>query len=85
MLKKGSWKDILIGVLVAYVAVEILVSYSMRRKAPTCIEKAMEMMSSADGVMVVFLGVLIGLVAWYLSSRAKEGFKIKKAEESKVL
>lgn len=69
-----NWKDILIGVLVAYVVIDVMMAYAMKRSSPSCLEKAMAAMSDQSGLVAVIIGVLVGVVVWYLASRSKECF-----------
>ena len=72
---KIHWKDILIGVLVAYVVIDVLMGLTMKRKYPSLFEKFMEMVWNQNSIVVLLIGLLIGFAAWYFSSRSKECFK----------
>lgn len=69
-----NWKDVLIGVLVAYVVIDVMLAYAMKRSSPSCLEKAMEALNDQSGIVIMIVGALAGVVVWYLASRSKECF-----------
>jgi uncharacterized membrane protein len=68
---KLQWKDVLIGVLVAYVAIDLVMA-CMIKGHTTCVEKLFKSLSTSKGLMVLVIGVAIGVAAWYFSSQSKE-------------
>jgi len=79
-----SWKDILIGVLIGYVVIDIMMSYMVRRSMPSCFEKMVAASKSQNGMMAIFIGILVGLSAWYLISQNTEGFEFEKDEKEDI-
>ncbi len=75
---KANWKDVLIGVLVAYVVIDLLMVFVMQRKEPSCLEKMMKLYSDQNGLVVIVVGVLVGVAAWYFASLAKERLELEK-------
>ncbi len=66
------WKDVVIGLLVAYVVIDVLFAFMMKRKYPSLVEKMIESMTTTNGVFIIVIGIVVGFVAWYFSSRSKE-------------
>jgi len=79
--KKLHWKDIVIGILVAYVAIDLMLACMMKRRSPSAFERMIKAVSGGEGLMIVVLGLLIGLAAWYFSSRSKEYFRFSKKKQ----
>ena len=80
-----QWKDVVIGLLVAYVVIDVLLSFMIKRKYPSLVEKLIESISSSNGIIIIGIGILAGFVAWYLSSKSKECYTpIKLASEESV-
>jgi len=79
-----KWKDVLIGLLVAYIAIDVMMSSMMKRSMPNAFEKMMDAVSDSNGLLVIVIGLLIGLCAWYFASRSKECFKFTKSKDQKV-
>nr|QBK86337.1 MAG: uncharacterized protein LCMAC102_01320 [Marseillevirus LCMAC102] len=77
---KANWKDILIGVLVAYVVVDLLMVSVMKTKHPSCLRTMMKLYSDQNGLIVIAIGVLVGGAAWYFSSLNKERFEVGKIQ-----
>lgn len=75
--KQFHWKDVTIGILVAYVAIDLLMSCMMKAKMPSALEKMSSAVSTSSGLWAVVIGLVLGLAAWYFSSRTKEYFKHK--------
>lgn len=65
-------KNILLGLLVAYVVMDLLVSMLARRKHPSLLEKVMENLDEENVMMACVIGVLAGILTWYLASNSKE-------------
>ena len=63
------WKDVLIGILVAYVIVDMMMAYTLRRSAPSCLEKMVDVASTKEGLVAIVVGIIIGFIAWYFSRR----------------
>ena len=79
---KTNWKDIILGILVAYVAIDLMLAYAVKRSSPSCLEKMMDYMGTQSGLIAIAVGVLVGLVAWYLSSKSTERFTRQKEIEA---
>lgn len=67
--KKMDIKSIVIGVLVAFLVLDLMYSYSVRKSQST-IEKAADAMSSSSGLVAIVVSILIGALVWYLLSRS---------------
>lgn len=67
--KKVDVKSIVIGVLVAFLVLDLMYSYSVR-KSQSAVEKAADAMSSSSGLVAIVVSVLVGALAWYLFSRS---------------
>ncbi len=65
-----SWKDIVIGVLVGYVVLDLMDKY------PSVLEQAIGTRNGNITIVTILIAIAIGLLVWYLSSRSKtEYFK----------
>lgn len=71
---KTNWKDVLLGVLMAYVVIDMMIAYTMKQSSPSCLEKMVESISNQSGIVAVIVGVIVGVVVWYLASKSKECF-----------
>lgn len=76
-----SWKDLLIGVLVAYVVIDLLLAYATRVNHPTIFDTLQRSLRDENVAVVVLIGIGVGFLAYYLSSKSRERFAMKKKEE----
>ena len=67
-------KDLLIGVLVAYVVIDLLMAYAVRSRHPGVVEVFERAMRDENVLVVVVLGIASGLLAYYLARRSREMF-----------
>jgi ABC-type antimicrobial peptide transport system permease subunit len=74
-------KDILIGLLVAYVAIDLLLAYATRTRHPGLFATLQVAMKDENVGVVVLIGLGVGFLAYYLASRAREMYTIKKEDE----
>jgi hypothetical protein len=63
-----DWKSIIIGVLVAFLTLDIMVSFSSKN-GTNVLEKTVDSMSTTSGVVAVVVSLMVGALCWYLSSR----------------
>jgi ABC-type antimicrobial peptide transport system permease subunit len=78
-LSPSQIKDIIIGVLVAYVVIDLLLAYATRARHPGLFATLQSAMSDENVGVVVLIGLGVGFLAYYLSSRARELFVTKKS------
>ena len=78
-------KDILIGILVAYVVMDVLISMLAKRSYPSLIEKMLGGLDQENVMMACVIGVLAGVLAWYLAKNSKELFKPLEVQEETVV
>lgn len=62
-------KDIVIAILIAYVAMDLLFGFMFKRKYPSCLEKMGNLLKTQQGMVVVLLGIAAGLLSFYVSRR----------------
>jgi hypothetical protein len=77
MLSSSQIKNILIGVLVAYLALDVLLMYATKNRHPGLFAVLMASMKDNNVVVALVVSVAIGFLAWYLASRT-ECFTTKK-------
>lgn len=63
-----SWRDVLIGVLVAYVVIDLMFSFS--GQDPSMAQKLLTAAPSKDTLVALVVGVGVGVLAWWLSRRS---------------
>ena len=78
-------KDIVIGVLVAYVVIDVLISMLAKRAHPSLIEKMLSGLDQENVMMACVIGVLAGVLAWYLAKNSKELFTVVKSRDETVV
>lgn len=76
-------KDIIIGVLVAYVAIDLMLAHMRQPPMPCTLMKVMNNIQDQDVLIITIVGVLIGFAVWYLSkkSRTEPFINYKEKEE----
>ena len=67
--RKPDVKSIVIGVLVAFLVLDLMYSYSVR-KSMSAPEKAVDAMSTGSGLVAIVVAIMIGALVWYLFSRS---------------
>ena len=79
------WKDLLLGILSAYVLIDLMMHYTMKSSMPSVVKKMSTVWESPTGIVAIVVGVLFGLFVWYIS-KTTETYepekKIDSAEES---
>ena len=70
-------KDVLIGILVAYVAIDLLLAYAIRTRHPGVLSSLMSALSDENVGVVLIIGMATGLLAYYISRKSREHFSIK--------
>ena len=68
-------KDILIGILVTYVVIDLLISMLANRNHPSLLEKMLSGLDEENIMMACVIGILVGVLAWYLAKNSKELYK----------
>lgn len=63
-----DWKSIIIGVLVAFLTLDIMASFSSKNGS-NVLEKTVDSMSTTSGVVAVIVSLMVGALCWYLASR----------------
>lgn len=71
---KTSWKDILIGALVAYVVIDLMMAYTMKKTMPSLVEKMVSSLDDQSAMVAIVVGLLVGGIAWYFAKQSKECF-----------
>ena len=66
-----SWKDIVIGILVAYVAIDFMFGHLNEPAYKTACAKLMDNINSKNGLIIAIVGILIGVAFWYLSTKSQ--------------
>ena len=76
-------KDIIIGVLVAYVVIDLMLAHMRQPPFPCTLQNVFDNIRDQDVLIITVVGVLIGFAVWYLSTKSRtEPFVTK--EEDKI-
>jgi len=81
---KIHWRDLLIGVLVAYVVTDVVLSFMIKGRHPGLIKGLMQSMDDQNVCVAVVCGVTAGLVAYYAALKAHEMFSMRKSDDETV-
>lgn len=73
-------KDIIIGLLVAYIVADILLIYASDR-GHLGLFGALQRAGSENVLVVLVIAAGFGILAWYLARKSRELFSVKKTEE----
>lgn len=73
-------KDILIGLLVAYVVMDLLLAYVAKARHPGLFATLQNAMKDENTAMIVVIGLAAGALAYILARRSKDYFSTKKEE-----
>ena len=57
-------KDIIIGVLVAYVAIDLMLAHMRQPPMPCTLMKVFDNIRDQDVLIITIVGVLIGFAGW---------------------
>lgn len=74
-------KDILIGLLVAYVVIDLLLAYATKMEHPGLFGALWSARRDDGMAVVVVLGIGLGFLAYYLARKSREMFTIKKDDQ----
>ncbi len=74
-------KDLLIGILVAYAAIDFLLMYATKNRHPGLFSAIQNAMHDENVAVVVVIGVCVGILAYVLARRSRELFTTKKEEQ----
>ncbi len=77
-------KDVIIGVLAAYVVIDLMLAYMRQPPFPCTFQKVFDNIRDQDVLIITVVGVLIGVAIWYLSKMSRTEPFTTKAEEDKV-
>ena len=64
-------KDIIIGVLVAYVAIDLMLAHMRQPPFPCTLQKVFDNIRDQDVLIITIVGILIGFAVWYLSKKSR--------------
>lgn len=76
-------KDLLIGLLTAYVVIDLLLMYATKSRHPGLFAAVQSAMHDENVAIVLVIGAAVGVLAYVLARRSREMFSTKKVEESK--
>ena len=62
-------KNVVIGVLVTYVVVDVVLSMTSKKNMPSLIEKLIANIDDTNTLMVAGVGIVVGALAWYFLKR----------------
>ena len=62
-------KNVIIGVLVTYVVVDVVLSMTSKKSMPSLIEKLMANLDDTNTLVVAGVGIVVGALAWYFLKR----------------
>lgn len=68
-MSETDWKSIVIGILVAFLTLDFMYSFSARGGS-NVLEKTVDSMSSTSGFVAILVSLMLGVLCWYLSSRS---------------
>ncbi len=71
-------KDIVIGLLVAYVVIDLLLAYATKSRHPGLFASLQTAMKDENTAVVMVIGACAGLLAYVLARRSREMFSTKK-------
>lgn len=64
-----NFKNIVIGVCVSYVIIDVLLSMTAKTSMPSLLEKLFANMSNTTVMMVTAAGIILGIATWYMLRR----------------
>ncbi len=67
--KKPDVKSIGIGILVAYVAFDLMYGLALSKSSSTALENAANSITTSSGVVAILISIALGGLVWYLFSR----------------
>ena len=70
------FKDIIIGVLVAYIVIDILLIYAMKGGHPGVLSTVIRSYQDENVGAVIVIGMAMGLASYYVSRKSREHFAI---------
>lgn len=71
-------KDAILGVLVAYVVIDLLLAYAIRVRHPGVVSTVMSALEDENIGVVLVIGIASGLLAYYISRKSREQFSMIK-------
>jgi hypothetical protein len=67
-------KDIILGVLVTYVVIDLLLAYAIKVRHPGVLSTITSALSDENVGVVVVIGIASGLLAYYFARKSREHF-----------
>lgn len=71
-MSSSWWKDIIIGLLVGYVIVDLMMSMMSGRKTPSVIEKVYQSIEDTGVMVSLGVGLAAGALVWYLCNKSDD-------------
>ena len=72
-------KDIILGVLVTYVVIDLLLAYAIRVRHPGVFATISEAITDENIGVVLVIGVAAGILAYYVARKSREQFSVKRS------
>jgi len=66
------FKDIIIGILVAYVVIDLLLAYAIRVRHPGVFVTISTAISDENTGVVLVIGIAAGIMAYYAARKSRE-------------
>lgn len=73
-------RDILLGLLSAYVAIDLLLAYGSKSRHPGLFATLQQSMSDENVAVVLVIGVCVGILVYVLARRSRDLYTTKKDE-----
>lgn len=70
-------KDVLLGILAAYVAVDLLLAYSVGARHPGVLATIMSTLKDENIGIVLAIGLGVGILTYHFARKSRERFSIK--------
>ena len=64
-------KDIIIGVLAAYVVIDLMLAHMRQPPFPCTLQKVFDNIRDQDVLIITVVGILIGFAIWYISKKSR--------------
>ena len=75
-------KDLLLGLLAAYVVIDLLLAYATKSRHPGMVAALQSAMHDENIAIVLVIGVAVGVLVYMLARRSREMFSTKKEVET---
>lgn len=64
-------KDIIIGVMAAYVVIDLMLAHMHQPPFPCTLQKVFDNIRDQDVLIITVVGILIGFAIWYISKKSR--------------